>query len=197
MEHHEGGSKPPGKQPPPFDITLDYRHAPTKTALKLLKWVTMMGTGGGKPTRSYCRLLGTLLSRVQGGRFERSAERRLFRLLDSLDKESVAEVFKQFLNENNLIALAMLVQYHDQKGKVSDVLGLNGFPSKGDILDVYIKECLMTKVAKSVWYLNKTSKNIFPMVTEDNFKTLLLPAIQKAMLRSPEIAAEVLNIKCT
>jgi hypothetical protein len=169
-----------------------YRTASSKTAMEHLKWVVLVGKGSKKFSSTYCRLLGTLLGRIQCPRLERSAEQKIHVLCRSIGKEGFAEMFKEMFASGNLVAISIFVKIiNNQEGMEFGALGENGLPTKAQVLELYIKECIMTKSAKTVWFINKTSRNIFPIITEEDCKVTLVPSIQKAMLRSPEITAGV------
>lgn len=131
------------------------------------------------------------MARIQCPRLERSAAQKIHGLCRSIGKEGFLELFKEIYTGGNLVAISIFVQYLQKKGSDLGILGEAGLPTKAQILELYIKECIMTKSAKTVWFLNKTSSCIFPIITEEDCRATLVPAIQKAMLRSPEITAEV------
>lgn len=149
----------------------------------------MIGKGNKTLSPAYCRLLSSLLSKIQCPRLERSAEKKLYGLIVSIGLEAFVDLFIEIFSIGNLVSISIFVQYFRTQGG-DNFFGTHGIPSRAQILDLYIKECIMTKSVKSEWYLNKTSRNIFRIMTEDDCK-ILIPSIQKGLLRSPEIAAEV------
>lgn len=57
------------------------------------------------------------------------------------------------------------------------------------VLDVYIKSVLMSKTKPQQHILDK-SGSLLRHVSHSEFKELLLPTVQKTMLRSPENAMQ-------
>ncbi|XP_046681235.1 eIF-2-alpha kinase activator GCN1-like [Homalodisca vitripennis] len=57
---------------------------------------------------------------------------------------------------------------------------------KGGLLDTFIKVAVSCKVQPPI-YVIKEARALLTRVTHDEFRSQLLPAIQKAMLRNPEI----------
>lgn len=62
-----------------------------------------------------------------------------------------------------------------------------GFQSA--VLDLYIKSVLMSKTKPQQYILDK-SGSLLRHVSHSDFKELLLPTVQKTMLRSPENAMQ-------
>uniref|UniRef100_A0A1A8L3W7 GCN1 general control of amino-acid synthesis 1-like 1 n=2 Tax=Nothobranchius pienaari TaxID=704102 RepID=A0A1A8L3W7_9TELE len=63
---------------------------------------------------------------------------------------------------------------------------------KSPLLDLYIKSVLMSKTKPQQHILDK-SGSLLRHVTHSDFKELLLPALQKTMLRSPENAMQTIS----
>ncbi|PWA18464.1 hypothetical protein CCH79_00009914 [Gambusia affinis] len=63
---------------------------------------------------------------------------------------------------------------------------------KSALLDLYVKLVLMTKTKPQQYVLDK-SGSLLRHVTHSEFKELLLPALQKTMLRSPENAMQTVS----
>lgn len=63
------------------------------------------------------------------------------------------------------------------------------FFSQSAMLDLYIKSVLMSKTKPQQHILEK-SGSLLRHVTHSEFKELLLPTLQKTMLRSPENAIQ-------
>uniref|UniRef100_A0A3Q3F6D5 GCN1 activator of EIF2AK4 n=1 Tax=Kryptolebias marmoratus TaxID=37003 RepID=A0A3Q3F6D5_KRYMA len=63
---------------------------------------------------------------------------------------------------------------------------------KSALLDLYIKSVLMSKTKPQQHILDK-SASLLHHVTHSDFKELLLPALQKTMLRSPENAIQTIS----
>lgn len=61
--------------------------------------------------------------------------------------------------------------------------------SQSALLDLYIKTVLMSKTKPQQHILDK-STSLLCHVTHSDFQELLLPALQKTMLRSPENAMQ-------
>ncbi|XP_026682599.1 eIF-2-alpha kinase activator GCN1, partial [Diaphorina citri] len=60
------------------------------------------------------------------------------------------------------------------------------------LLDSFIKVTISTKVQPPI-YLIQQSQHLLATVTQEAFKTLFLPAIQRSMLRNPEILLPVIS----
>lgn len=63
------------------------------------------------------------------------------------------------------------------------------FISQSALLDLYVKSVLMSKTKPQQHLLDK-SGSLLRHVTHSEFKELLLPSLQKTMLRSPENAMQ-------
>jgi len=174
-----------------FSIKL-CRSSSSKTSLELLKWITIVANGSQSLNSEFANLLALLSSRVQGKRFERSAEKKVFGLFASLEPAVLTSLVESLVNINGgIVAVSFCIKFLDQSSKLEGYLGTNGFPSKAQLLDLFGKECLMTKVSKSSWVLQKTAQYMVARIVDVKaFEDSLLPVVKKAMLRSPEIAIE-------
>lgn len=169
--------------------------ATSKTALELLKWITQICNGSSTLPQNFPQLLAVLISRIQGKRLEKCADKKLEILFKSLPKDTFEKLLKDLMKLNSVggvVAISVVINFLHRTNRLKEVLGVGDLPTKAALLDIFAKDCLTTKIAKSSWVLEKTTRNLLlPLLTEEDFKETLLPVIQKAMLRSPEIAIEV------
>jgi hypothetical protein len=171
--------------------------ASSKTHLELLKWITIVGRGAESLSPEFATLFALLTSRVQGKRLEQSAEQKVRAFIASIKEEVVVtQLVKNLMNTaGSLVAISLVVRCVQKRKQIDEFVGVGGFPSKGELLELFGKDCLMTKVPKSSWMLEKCTENILGLIVDEAlFKETLLPVIKKAMLRSPEIAIEVYTL---
>ena len=60
---------------------------------------------------------------------------------------------------------------------------------QGGFLELYVKHVLGCR-SKPAYQVLESSKALLRHIEHDQFKTLILPAMEKAMLRNPEIVVE-------
>jgi hypothetical protein len=110
-----------------------------------------------------------------------------------LSVDNQKSVLKALLREDgSLVALGFVVDHFEKYKILSKILDddLKGF--KQEVTNKYIRECILPKEAPSEWTLKEISQNLLSnVISSDGFKTLVLPACQKAMLRSPETSMHV------
>ncbi|XP_043262082.1 eIF-2-alpha kinase activator GCN1 [Colletes gigas] len=86
---------------------------------------------------------------------------------------------------NGIIILASLLTKYLVNAKKSELVG----KLKANIIDVFIKVTISCK-KKPDLYVVHTAVPLLRRISHDEFKNQLLPALQKAMLRNPEIIIE-------
>uniref|UniRef100_A0A8C5CDD9 GCN1 activator of EIF2AK4 n=1 Tax=Gadus morhua TaxID=8049 RepID=A0A8C5CDD9_GADMO len=92
--------------------------------------------------------------------------------------------------EQNPVHLVLLGVCFDFCTTQKDMATIN--KHKSALLDLYVKSALMSKTRPQQHVLNK-SGSMLRHVSHSEFKDLLLPAMQKSMLRSPENAMQTVS----
>lgn len=95
--------------------------------------------------------------------------------------------------EECIVALGFVVHCFEEGKGLNTILNEDEITElKRDSLNKYISECILSKEAPSEWILREISQNLLShIVSEEDFKEILLPACQKAILRSPETSMQV------
>lgn len=97
--------------------------------------------------------------------------------------------FDRFLSlepaHNVINFLAVLLRYYQEEHNDNSHLEKN----KDKLVDHFVKALITVKVKPSVNYI-KCCKIILNSITKDQFKTSVAPALQRSMLRNPEIILE-------
>nr|XP_012138450.1 PREDICTED: translational activator GCN1 isoform X1 [Megachile rotundata] len=86
---------------------------------------------------------------------------------------------------NGVIVLASLLARYLVNAKKSELIG----KLKVDIIDVFIKVAISCKKKPDLYVVHNAAP-LLRRISHDEFKNQLLPALQKAMLRNPEIIIE-------
>ncbi|XP_012138451.2 lethal (3) 80Fj isoform X2 [Megachile rotundata] len=86
---------------------------------------------------------------------------------------------------NGVIVLASLLTRYLVNAKKSELIG----KLKVDIIDVFIKVAISCKKKPDLYVVHNAAP-LLRRISHDEFKNQLLPALQKAMLRNPEIIIE-------
>lgn len=87
-----------------------------------------------------------------------------------------------------IIFLSAIIRYNSEVEKDLSLLEKN----KVKILDHFIKGLITVKIKPNSNHIT-SCRLILKSVTKDEFKTLILPALQRSMLRSPEIVLETVG----
>lgn len=91
-------------------------------------------------------------------------------------------------NEHFLVYSAHYVQYLYQKKTTEDIPKM-----KVELLDALVKICVSCK-KKPEPFILQSCRGLLSIVTHDEFSNIILPALEKAMLRSPEVALQSVGL---
>ncbi|XP_038201038.1 eIF-2-alpha kinase activator GCN1 [Arvicola amphibius] len=134
-----------------------------------------------------------LLLEVLGGSHKHAVDGAMKKLtkLWKENPELVEQYFSAILslepNQNYAGMLGLLVQFCTNR-KEMDVVSQH----KSTLLDFYVKNILMSKV-KPPKYLLDNCAPLLRFMSHSEFKDLILPTIQKSLLRSPENVIETIS----
>lgn len=109
--------------------------------------------------------------------------------LSQLDDATVKKYLDRFLNLepafNVIVFLSALLRFYSEEKSDSTFLENN----KAKLLDTFVKS-LITLKTKPNYYHIKACKNFLATISKDEFKSTIFPAMQRSMLRNPEIVLE-------
>lgn len=141
---------------------------------------------------------------ISGGN-ERVSDRanQLITAYWSQHKDIELEYFNRLISLESassvIVFLATVVQYRLSKNPSDDILQQN----KDKLLDHFIKGLVTVKVKPNVALFTNCSQ-LLKALNGDEFKKIILPALQRAMLRSPEVILQgvgaiihEINIDCS
>lgn len=147
-----------------------------------------MGASAPMLPPTFPSLLGLLVQAIQGPRLENATDKKLFVFCKSVSQETLKKVVDDLLTQDRgIICIGLIVKtlislYGEENAAIVE---------KKVLLDMYIKYFLITKVKKSSWALQRSAPVLKYAVDSSAFTATLMPALQKSILRSPEIAMEV------
>nr|XP_023696536.1 eIF-2-alpha kinase activator GCN1 [Paramormyrops kingsleyae] len=154
-------------------------------------------TREGPTWKKLVEVQSLMLAEVVGGA-QRNTLKSALKSLNRLWKENpgLAEQYLSTLlsldqNQSSLVLLAVCVDFctaQKDKGTIEK--------HKGALLDLYLKTVLMSK-SRPAQHILEWSGSILRHITHGNFREQLLPALQKAMLRSPENAMQTISCLLT
>lgn len=103
-------------------------------------------------------------------------------------------LIQHLANENNTesvnkckVSLPLLLYYANSA--LEPIPYFNLLFWKGVLLETFIKVAVSVKIKPAVYIVDE-SRALLKQLTHDEFKSQLLPAVQKAMLRNPEVILE-------
>ncbi|CAG7827579.1 unnamed protein product [Allacma fusca] len=167
----------------------------SKGLIEVFKWICMVGNKEANLSPVYIDLLGLVSSMIQTKRLQESVRSKTGQLAESLNEEALNQLFRGLVkSEKGLVTLSYLALEYGGRNKLDRILQPQGPLTKKDVIDAYIQTCITTKNKVSPWLLETIGSGIVRyIVGAEEFKDLLLPAIRKAMLRSPETAIEAVG----
>lgn len=178
----------------------------SKTSLESLKCVSILyrwerkqkSSSEAEVTPTLAKLLSRLVYGVQGDKkLESQAKKYLVAIFRQLSLNGVLKLASNLYDvDKNLVCLSILYNWLQNDFVSSDGKKVDPFSGEGKsasaVVDLYVKEFLMTKVPKSQWVLEKVSSNLMPCIKDKADCTdTIMSAISKALLRSPETSVEV------
>jgi len=149
------------------------------------------------PVPEFYKLFAILTSQVYHRRLGHSVKRHIHQLLITWSPEIQKAVLGGLLGEDrSLIALGYVVDDMEMHKTLGLALGTDGEADfKKEVLAKYIRETILPKEVQSEWVLKQISEKLLVhVVSPEGFRSVLLPACQKAMLRSPETSIQVRDI---
>lgn len=109
--------------------------------------------------------------------------------LHQLDDATVKKYFDKFLNMepafNTIVFLSAMLRFYSEEKSDSTILEDN----KAKMLDTFVKSLITLKTKPNHYHI-EACKNFLAAVTRDEFKSTIFPAMQRSMLRNPEIVLE-------
>lgn len=167
-----------------------------KSSLEALKCVSitfcweLQGKGQVEPeiSSNLAKLLSRLIYGIQGARFESQGKKCLVKIVSKLSSTGLLKLVKALLDvDKNLACLSLAYSWiHQQAVKEVEE------EMREKVVDLYVKEVLMTKVPKSEWVVKKVASTLLPCFNGNSAcEDTILAAISKSLLRSPETSVEV------
>ena len=143
---------------------------------------------------AFCDIFNLLVAQAHCTRFQNLVKRKIKILCDSLDLKAQKDFFNALLKyERSLTGFSYVLDYLAKQNKLELMIQDEKMPTKKDITETFLRGYILTKEKQSARALDQISRNLLHyIITPEEFKALLLPACQKAMLRSPETAIQVI-----
>jgi hypothetical protein len=106
-----------------------------------------------------------------------------------LDEKSQQKYFDKFLSMeptfNVMVFLSAILRFNRDEKNDNTLLENN----KAKLLDIFVKSLITAKTKPNHYHIS-ACKNFLATVTKDEFKSTIFPAMQRSMLRNPEIVLE-------
>lgn len=144
-------------------------------------------------TPAFAKLISRLVYGVQGKKvYEIQARKALISILSQLATSELFNLIAKLHEvDKNLVCLSIIYNWMKRGGNV-EIFDEGVGKSSQAVVDLYIKEFLMTKLPKPAWVLENVSKNLLPCLSDiPECLETIIATITKALLRSPETAIEV------
>lgn len=169
-------------------------NASSKDAYQLIKLVLTQCYEEQHLTDSVVELLANLLSHLKSRHLQRYARKKLGAWCDTRSKNVTQLLIRKLVKlDKTLVALCMLIDWLQRTSKLDSMLTENEMPTKEDIIKLFTTRHIMTKTKQALRCTKISSNLLWQFVGPEEFKSILWPAIQKAMLRSPETVIEAVG----
>jgi hypothetical protein len=108
---------------------------------------------------------------------------------NELDDKTKQKYFDKFLSMeptyNVIVFLSAMLRFNRDEKCDNTLLEDN----KAKLLDIFVKSLITVKMKPNHYHI-RACKNFLATITKDEFKSTIFPALQRSMLRNPEIVLE-------